>query len=100
MLGVLDVSKFLGFFEFFTQLGEPASKRGLGLIVEHLTRVTQPGDLDPCRFEILATPRQSLDRLTAFVLFALACNSTEQIENVEFCVRMTQQMSDIPESPR
>jgi hypothetical protein len=88
-----------GFFEFFAQLGEPTSVSDLGLIVEHLARVAQAGDMDPGLFEILIPPRQALHRLTGFILFVLACNSPDQIEHVEFGRRMTQQMSEVPESP-
>ena len=55
--------------------------------------------MDPCLFEILGPARQTLNRVTAFVLLALACNSPEQIDHVEFDRRMTQQMGEIPESP-
>jgi hypothetical protein len=55
--------------------------------------------MDSCPFEILSPPRQALHRLTGFILFALACNSPEQIEHVEFDRWMTQQMSEVPESP-
>jgi len=40
-----------------------------------------------------------MHRLTAFVLLPLVCNSPEQIEHVEFDRGMTQQMSEVPESP-
>src|ERR1700693_391188 len=43
LFGELDVSKFLGFFQSFPQLGDPASISDLGLFVEHLARVTQAG---------------------------------------------------------
>ena len=56
MLGALDVSKLLGFFEFFSQLGEPTPLSDLGLLVEHLARVAQAGDMDPRLFEILSPP--------------------------------------------
>ena len=57
MLGALDVSKLLGFIEFFTQFGEPASVRDLGLIVEHLARVAQASDMDARLVEILSPAR-------------------------------------------
>ena len=48
--------KVLGFLQFFSQLGEPAFVSDLGLLVEHLTRVAQVRDMNPCPFEILIPP--------------------------------------------
>ncbi len=90
-------------FQFFAQLGESPPIRDLGLIVEHLAGVAQAADMDSCLFEILVTPRQSVRRLrrpAGFMLVALACNSAEQIEHVEFDRGMTQEMGKVPESPR
>ena len=75
---------FLGFFQFFAQLGKPAPVSGLGLLVEHLARVTQTADMDARLFEILIPPRQAACGLTGFVILALACDSTRQIEHMEF----------------
>ena len=60
LLRALDVSQFLGFFQFFAQLRKPASVRDLGLLVEHLARVAQAADMDPCLFEILVPVRQAV----------------------------------------
>ena len=88
----------LGFFQFFAQLGKPASISDLGLLVEHLARITQTGDVDPGLFEILIPARQALHRLTGFILLAPARYSPDQIEHVEFGRGMAQQMGEIPES--
>jgi hypothetical protein len=37
-------------------------------------------------------------RLTGFVLLPLACNSTREVEHVEFDPRMTQQMGEVSKS--
>jgi len=55
--------------------------------------------MNPRLFEILIGSRQALHRLTGFVFLALVCNSSVQIKHVEFPARMSQQMSDVPESP-
>jgi hypothetical protein len=68
------------------------------LIVEHLTRVTQTADMDPGAFEVFGPARRTTRQLIGFVLLALACNATHQIEDVEFGRGMTQQMGDISES--
>jgi hypothetical protein len=39
VLGALEVSNFLGGFEFFPQFGETAFISDFGLLVEHLARV-------------------------------------------------------------
>jgi hypothetical protein len=57
MFGALDVSKFLGFFEFSTQLGEPAPVCDLGLLVEHFARVAQGSDMDASLFEVFSSAR-------------------------------------------
>ena len=97
LLSALDVSPLLGFFQFFAQIGKPAPVGDLGLLVEHLARVTQTADMDPCLFEILIPARQALLGLTGFVIIALACDSSCQIEHVEFDPGMTQQMGEVPE---
>ena len=68
------------------------------MLVEHLACVAQASDMNPGVFEILIIPRQAMNRLPGFVLLALACNSPVQIEYVELCARVTQQMRDVPES--
>ena len=68
------------------------------MLVEHLACVAQASDMNPGVFEILIIPRQAMNRLPSFVLLALACNSPVQIEYVELCARVTQQMRDVPES--
>ena len=55
-------------------------------------RIAEPRDMDSRLFEIPSPPRQTLHRPTAFNLLALACNSPEQSEHVEFDRWMTQQM--------
>jgi hypothetical protein len=72
LLRALDVSQLLGLFQFFPQLGESASVRDLGLLVEHLARVTQTRDMDPGLFEILFPARQAMCGLTRFIIIALA----------------------------
>jgi hypothetical protein len=67
------------------------------LVVEHLARITQTADVDPRLFEILSPARQAVCGLTGFVIIALACDSTRQIEHVEFHRGMTQQMGKVPE---
>src|SRR6267378_3781898 len=69
------------------------------LLVEHLARITQTGDMDPCLLELFVAPRQAVRRPTCFVLLALACHSPHQIEHMEFDRGMTQQMSEVAESP-
>ena len=64
---------FLGLFQFFAQLGEPAPVSDFGLLVEHLARVAQTGDMDSGLFEILFPTRQAMPGLTGFVRLALAC---------------------------
>jgi hypothetical protein len=54
--------------------------------------------MDPRLFEILSPARQAVCGLTGFVIIALACDSTGQIERVEFVRGMTQQMGQAPES--
>src|SRR5260370_39637960 len=63
LLGVLDVSRFLGFFQFFAQIGKPVPISRLGLIVEHLARVTETADVDSRLLQIVIATRQSLPRL-------------------------------------
>ena len=89
-----------GFFQFFAQIRKPPPVGGLGLLVEHLACVTQTADVDPRLFEILSPVRQAVRGLTGFVILALACDSTRQIEHVKFGRGMTQQMSEVPESFR
>src|SRR5438552_5393922 len=96
MLGALDPSQLLGLLQLFAQLGKPPSVSGLGMLVEHLARITQAGNMYPCLFELFGSPRQALCRLTDFVL-ALACDSSRQIEHVEFNAGMTQQMGEVSE---
>jgi hypothetical protein len=67
------------------------------LLVEHLARVAQAGDMDACLFELIRSPRQVLYRLTGFVFLAMAANSAHQIEHVEFNAGMMQQMNEVPE---
>jgi hypothetical protein len=55
-------------------------------------------DTEQRLFEILVAPRQSLRRTTGFVILALIRDSTHRIEHVEPRRKMTQQMSQIPES--
>jgi hypothetical protein len=54
------------------------------LVVEHLARITQTAYVDPRLLEILRPARQAVCELTGFVVIALACDSTGQIEHVEF----------------
>ncbi|MGA8570435.1 MAG: hypothetical protein WB580_21790 [Candidatus Binataceae bacterium] len=68
------------------------------MLVEHLARITQIGDMDPRLFELFSSARQPWSRLTGFVLLAMGGNSTHQIEHVEFDAGMTQQMGEIPET--
>src|SRR5260370_16732468 len=49
-------------------------------------------------FEVLISARQVKRRLFGCIFLALACNSPVQIEYVELCARMTQQMRDVAES--
>ena len=78
--------RVLGFFQFFAQLGKPPSVSSLGLLVEHLARVAQAGDMDPCLFEIFSSSGQALRRLIGsdFVLRAWPAIPPSQIEHVEF----------------
>jgi hypothetical protein len=39
-------------------------------------------------------------RLPAFLLLALTCDASKQIESVEFNMRMTQEMRDVPQPAR
>ncbi len=80
------------------QLGEPAPVGDLGLLVEHLARVTQTADMNSRLSELLISARQAVRRLTCLVLLALACNPTSEIEHVEFGRWMTQQVANVPES--
>ena len=98
LLSALDVSKLLGFFQFSAQLGKAASISELGLLVEHLARVTQVADMDPRLVEILSATRQALCGFTGFVIVAPACDSTCEIEHMEFDRGVAQQMSEVPES--
>jgi hypothetical protein len=68
------------------------------LVVEHLARITQIADVNTRLFEILSPARQAVCGLTGFVVIALACDSTGQIEHVEFDRRVAQQMGEVPES--
>jgi len=68
--------------------------------IEHLARIAEATDLDPRLREIFITPRQTLRRLAVFLLVMPACNSSNQIEYVEFDRRMPEQMREIPKSPR
>ena len=87
-------------FQLFAQIGKPPPVRNLGLLVEHLARITQTADMDPGLFEILIPARQALRGLTGFFVIALAPDSSRQIEHVEFNPRMTQQMGDVQKSLR
>jgi hypothetical protein len=60
------------------------------LFVEHLTRITQTADMDPRLFESLIPARQALLGTTGFVIIALACDSSRQIEHVKFGPGMAQ----------
>jgi hypothetical protein len=60
------------------------------LVVEHLARVTQTGDMDPRLFQLLISARQARQRLTGIELVAVGRDSTDQIEHVEFRSRMTE----------
>jgi hypothetical protein len=71
----LDVSDFLGFLQFFPQLGEAALVSDLGSLVQHLARDTQIRDMDARLFEIFVSARQAVHRLTRFVIPALAADS-------------------------
>jgi hypothetical protein len=53
--------------------------------------------MDPGLFEILIPARQALLRLTGFFTIAPACDSSRQIEHVEFNAGMTQQMGEVSE---
>src|SRR5712671_4163840 len=46
-------------------------------------------------FEFFLPARQT--RFAGFVIFVLACNSTDQVEHMEFDPRMTQQMGEVSE---
>jgi hypothetical protein len=75
LLGALYPSEFLRFPQFVSKLGELASVRGLGLLVQHLAGVTQAADLDSRLFEILISARQALRGLTRFDIIATARDS-------------------------
>ena len=94
MLSTLDVAPLLGFFQFFAQIGKPPPVGDLGLLVEHLARITQTADMDPGLFEILIPARQALRGLTGFIIIALACDATGQIQHVKFDPGMTQQVGE------
>jgi hypothetical protein len=96
LLSAFDVCALLGFFQFVSQLRESPPVCGFGLVVEHLARITQIADVDPRLFEILRPARQAECRQTGFITIALACDSTRQIEHVEFGRRVAQQMSEVP----
>jgi hypothetical protein len=68
------------------------------LVVEHLARITEAANVDPLPFKILSPAGQAMCGLTGFVVIALACDLTGQIEHVEFGRRVTQQMGEVPES--
>src|SRR5262249_40911284 len=68
------------------------------MVVEHLARIAQAPDANTRPFEILVIPRQALHGGTTFVFAAAACDSTVEIEYVEFCVRVAQQVADIAET--
>ena len=97
LLGALDLSELLRLFQFFSQLRKPLPVGDLGLLVEHLARVTQTSDMDPSLFEILIPARQTMRGLTGFVIIVLACDSSRQIEHVKFGRGMTQQMGEVAE---
>jgi hypothetical protein len=97
LLSTLDVSRLLGFFQSFAPLRKPPPVCDLGLLVEHLARITQTADMDSRLFEILIPARQAACGLTGFVIIALACDSSRQIEHVEFSLWMTQQMGEVSE---
>ena len=80
------------------QLGKPPSVGELGLLVEHLARVAQIADMDPSLFEVLFPARQAVHGLIGFIVIALACNSSCQIQHVEFGRGMTQQMGEVAEA--
>jgi len=77
LLSARDVAKRLGVFKFLAQLGKPAPISSLGVIIEHLARIAESGDLDPGLLEIFFTPRQTLRRLAVFVLVMPARNSSD-----------------------
>src|SRR6266851_4874275 len=84
LLGTLDLSQLLGFVQLFAQVGKPPPVGDLGLLVEHLARITQTADMDPRSFEILGSARQTLLGLTVRVIVALACDTSRQIKDMEF----------------
>jgi hypothetical protein len=77
-------------FQLFAQIGKPPPVGNLGLLVEHLPRITQTADMDPGLFEILVPTRQAVRGLTGFIIIALACDATDQIKHVEFDPGMAQ----------
>ncbi len=93
-----NVSVLLCEFQFLSQLGEPAPIGNLGLIVEHLARVAESGDMDAGLLEVLITARQTLRRLAAFIFVVTAGDSSDEIEHVELHRGIPQQMGDISES--
>jgi hypothetical protein len=100
LLGALKVSKVLGRLEFFAQFGEPASICGFGLFVQHLASVARATDMNPGLFQLFFSPGYASRTLGHFGFILLACNPSQQVQNVKLCVWMAQQMSDVPESPR
>ena len=98
LLSTLDVSRLLGFFQSFAPLRKPPPVCDLGLLVEHLARITQTADMDSRLFEILIPARQAACGLTGFVIIALPRDSSREIEHVKFDPRMTQQMGEVPEA--
>jgi hypothetical protein len=98
MLSAFDVAQLLGFFQLFAQIGKPPPICRLGLLVEHLARISETADMDPRLFEILIAVRQVLRRSSGFIIAALACDSSRQIEHMKFGARMAQEMGEVPES--
>jgi hypothetical protein len=56
--------------------------------------------MNPSFLQIFMTLRQALNRLASFLLLALTSDASKEVESVEFGMRMTQEMRDIPKSAR
>ena len=69
----------------------------LGLIVKHFARVAQAADMDACLFEVIVAARHAARQPTGFVIVAIARNSADQIQHVEFDRGMAQQMRQVAE---
>ena len=84
--------------QFFAQFGQPPPILDLGLIVEHLARVAQSGDMDSCLLERFISPLQAAVGRTRVVVLASARNPTKEIEHMKFNPRMPQQMRQVSEA--